>query len=48
MNRFPAMLSMLNKNGYAIAGYEYRGSPQTSKILFTKKYHLISLLWQAN
>ena len=36
MNRFPAMLSMLIKNGYAITGYEDRGSPQTSKILFTK------------
>ncbi|NRA77564.1 MAG: GNAT family N-acetyltransferase [Pseudoalteromonas sp.] len=36
MNRFPAMLSMLIKNGYAITGYEERGSPQTSKILFTK------------
>ncbi|MDC3189336.1 GNAT family N-acetyltransferase [Pseudoalteromonas elyakovii] len=36
MNRFPAMLSMLIKNGYAIAGYEDRDSPQTSKILFTK------------
>ncbi|MDI4667909.1 GNAT family N-acetyltransferase [Pseudoalteromonas shioyasakiensis] len=36
MNRFPAMLSLLIKNGYAIAGYEDRDSPQTSKILFTK------------
>jgi len=36
MNRFPAMLSMLIKNDYAIAGYEDRDSPQTSKILFTK------------
>ena len=36
MNRFPAMLSMLIKNGYAIVGYEDRGCPQTSKILFTK------------
>lgn len=36
MNRFPAMLSMLIKNGYAIASYEDRDSPQTSKILFTK------------
>ena len=36
MNRFPAMLSMLIKNGYAITGYEDRGSPQPSKILFTK------------
>tara|TARA_Y100000588_G_scaffold214571_1_gene228415 strand:+ start:345 stop:785 length:441 start_codon:yes stop_codon:yes gene_type:complete len=36
MNRFPAMLNMLFKNGYAITGYEDRGSPRTSKILFTK------------
>lgn len=36
MNRFPAMLSMLIKSGYAITGYEDRRSPQTSKILFTK------------
>ncbi|KTG20266.1 hypothetical protein AUR67_11320 [Pseudoalteromonas sp. XI10] len=37
-NRFPAMLSMLIKNGYAITGYEDRGSPQTSKILFSKDF----------
>ncbi|MCF2848050.1 GNAT family N-acetyltransferase [Pseudoalteromonas sp. ACER1] len=36
MNRFPAMLSLLIKNGYSIVGYEDRGSLQTSKILFTK------------
>jgi len=36
MNRFLAMLSLLIKNGYAIVGYEDRGCPQTSKILFTK------------
>lgn len=38
MNRFPAMLNMLIKNGYAIVGYEDRGSPQTSKILFSKVF----------
>ncbi|MCZ4251881.1 GNAT family N-acetyltransferase [Pseudoalteromonas shioyasakiensis] len=27
MNRFPAMLSMLIKNSYAIVGYEDRGCP---------------------
>ncbi|MCH2087004.1 MULTISPECIES: GNAT family N-acetyltransferase [unclassified Pseudoalteromonas] len=36
MNRFPAMLSLLIKNGYSIVGYEDRGSLRTSKILFTK------------
>lgn len=36
MNRFPAMLSLLIKNGYSIVGYEDRGSLLTSKILFTK------------
>ncbi|HCV01714.1 GNAT family N-acetyltransferase [Pseudoalteromonas sp. APAL1] len=36
MNRFPAMLSMLIKNSYAIVGYEDRGCPQASKILFSK------------
>ena len=36
MNRLPAMLSLLIKNGYSIVGYEDRGSLQTSKILFTK------------
>ena len=35
-NCFPAMLSLLIKNGYSIVGYEDRGSLQTSKILFTK------------
>ncbi len=48
MNRFPAMLSMLIKNSYAIVGYEDRGSLQTSKILFTKEIKLISLLRQTN
>lgn len=38
MNCFPAMLSLLIKNGYAITGYEDRGSPQTSKILFSKDF----------
>ena len=38
MNPFPAMLSLLIKNGYAIAGYEDRGCPQTSKILFYKVF----------
>jgi GNAT superfamily N-acetyltransferase len=38
MNRFPAMLSMLIKNSYAIVGYEDRGSPQASKILFYKVF----------
>ncbi|MCF2900721.1 GNAT family N-acetyltransferase [Pseudoalteromonas sp. OFAV1] len=36
MNRFPAMLSMLIKNSYVIVGYEDRGCPQASKILFSK------------
>lgn len=36
MNRFPAMLSLLIKNDYAIVGYEDRGCTQTNKILFTK------------
>ena len=38
MNRFPAMLSLLIKNDYAIVGYEDRGCPQTSKILFYKVF----------
>ncbi|WP_335991682.1 GNAT family N-acetyltransferase [Pseudoalteromonas sp. CH_XMU1449-3] len=38
MNRFPAMLSMLIKNSYAIVGYEDRGCPQASKILFSKVF----------
>ncbi|KZY44975.1 hypothetical protein A3733_14555 [Pseudoalteromonas shioyasakiensis] len=38
MNCFPAMLSMLIKNSYAIVGYEDRGCPQASKILFSKVF----------
>ncbi|WP_267135624.1 MULTISPECIES: hypothetical protein [Pseudoalteromonas] len=37
MNRFPAMLSMLIKNGYIIAGYEQKGNPHISKTLFSKE-----------
>ncbi len=37
MNRFPAMLSLLIKNGYTIAGYEDRGNPHNSKIIFSKE-----------
>lgn len=37
MNRFPAMLSMLISSHYSIAGYEDNGSPNNSKIIFTKE-----------
>jgi len=37
MNRFPAMLSMLIKNGYIIAGYEQKGNPHIRKTLFSKE-----------
>lgn len=38
MNRFPAMLSMLIKNDYQIVGYKDKGTPQSSKILFSKTF----------
>ncbi|WP_448552810.1 GNAT family N-acetyltransferase [Thalassotalea montiporae] len=36
MNRFPAMLQLLIANGYRIEGYEDKGTPDNSKILFYK------------
>jgi len=36
MNRFPAMLKLLISAGYAVEGYDDRGDPDSSKILFVK------------
>ncbi|GLS83263.1 GNAT family N-acetyltransferase [Paraferrimonas haliotis] len=36
MNRFPAMLQLLIDSGYQISGYIDKGTPDTSKICFTK------------
>lgn len=36
MNRYPAMLHMLIKNGYQVCGYEDKGAVETSKICFSK------------
>ena len=36
MNQFPAMLTLLINSGYAVVGYEDKGTPESSKILFNK------------
>lgn len=36
MNRYPAMLHMLIKNGYQVCGYEDKGMVEKSRILFSK------------
>lgn len=36
MNRFPAMLQLLIRSGYSISGYEDGGTPESSKVLFSK------------
>ncbi|RUO23921.1 GNAT family N-acetyltransferase [Aliidiomarina minuta] len=37
MNQYPAMLTMLIKNGYQICGYEDKGSVEESKVCFVKR-----------
>lgn len=37
MNQFPAMLQLLIGSGYQITGYEDNGSPDNSKIKFSKR-----------
>ncbi|WNZ54937.1 GNAT family N-acetyltransferase [Microbulbifer sp. MKSA007] len=37
MNRFPSMLHLLISHGYQVCGYENKGTPLQSKIIFIKK-----------
>ncbi|GDY25006.1 N-acetyltransferase [Agarivorans sp. Toyoura001] len=36
MNRYPAMLQLLISAGYQISGYQDKGDPNSSKIMFSK------------